>query len=123
MPTEAANLTDLFHFIVARKFSKTSNARPPGPSGKRSDASAASRPANGAPIERTRAFEPGAPTVEIARHRALAAPTLGPTPAQPRQVIGDRAQDIAAVVPDVAPSVAAEIDGIAEKGQGRGLAL
>src|SRR5947208_1925156 len=47
MPTAAANGTDLFHFIVARKLSKTSSARPPSPSGSSTDPSG-SRPLSGA---------------------------------------------------------------------------
>src|SRR5580700_5285351 len=69
------------------------------------------------------ALRPGQAFVEIARQDDLAAPALVAAPAEPRDVVGDRAQDIRPVVPDVAVTIAVEIDGVAEEGRRHELAL
>src|SRR6202011_1641394 len=60
-------------------------------------------------------LEAGDAGIEPVRHQHVLAPALAAMPTEPAYIVGDRGQDVAAAVPDVAPPVAVIIDRIVEK--------
>src|SRR5260221_903077 len=73
--------------------------------------------------DRPAALRPSQALVKIARPNDLPAPALVAMPAEPRDVVGDRTQDVGPVSPDVAAAIAVEIDCVAEEGRRHELAL
>src|SRR5438105_5165329 len=67
------------------------------------------------PPGRALRFEPSETRIEAARHQPVLAPALAAAPAEPANIVGNRRQNIAAVVPDVAAPVAVPIDRVVEK--------